>query len=261
MPRSSSRGWRTTRWWISIAVGVAVAVAGVRLSDGFSGEPDQPEIGYSKRPVTDAVSQLNRKLESGEARFDVARTGGYLRAVLDALKVPVSSQLVVFSRTSLQQRIIYPTNPRTIFFNDSVAVGWTHGEPFVEVAAQDARQGIHFYTLNQPPDAHPKFYRRDNQLCLTCHESLAASGIPGMLVRSSPIGEDGFPMRERGNYVTDHGSVFEERWGGWFVTGETSMRHLGNRITADTDGPSAFKTLDGQFDTAAYLRHTATWPL
>ena len=225
----------------------------MKLSDGFSGEPDQPEIGYSTQPVTDAVALLNRKLESREVRLESAHVSGYLRAVLDALKVPVESQLVVFSRTSLQQRIIYPTNPRTIFFNDSVAVGWVHGEPFVEIAAQDARQGIHFYTLNQTPNAHPKFYRRDQTPCLECHESMAAEGIPGMLVRSSPVGEDGFPMRERGNYVTDHCSPFEERWGGWFVTGEVSLSHLGNRIKPDAAGPAAFGTLASQFDTSVYL--------
>jgi hypothetical protein len=235
-----------------VTVSLTVA-AGVKLSDGFSGEPDQPEIGYSTLPVTDAVGLLNRKLESGEVRLERSHAGGYLRAVLDALKVPVESQLVVFSRTSLQQRIIYPTNPRTIFFNDSVAVGWVHGEPFVEVAAQDARQGIHFYTLNQTPDEHPKFSRHDGRPCLECHESMAAAGIPGMLVRSSPVGEDGFPMRERGNYVTDHRSPFVERWGGWFGTGEVSMSHLGNRIAPDAEAPAAFGTLASQFDTGAYL--------
>ncbi len=232
---------------------VTVACAGVRLSDSFSGEPGQPEIGYSTRPVTDAVAVLNAKLESGEVKLERASTGGYLRAVLNALNVPVESQLVVFSRTSLQQRIIYPTNPRTIFFNDSVAVGWVHGEPFVEVAAQDAQQGIHFYTLNQTPAPHPAFLRRDGQTCLVCHESMAAAGIPGMLVRSSPIAADGFPLRERGNYITDHRSAFEERWGGWFVTGEASMNHLGNHITADSEGPAAYATLAGQFDTSQYL--------
>lgn len=225
----------------------------MRLSDGFSGDPDQPEIGYSSKPVTDAVAQLNRSLASGDVHLEAASTGGYLRAVLDALNVPVESQLVVFSRTSLQQRIIYPTNPRSIFFNDSVAVGWVHGEPFVEVAAQDRSQGIHFYTLNQPPDAHPQFYRRDNRLCLQCHDSMAASGVPGMLVRSSPIGEDGFPMRELGNYVTDDRSPFEERWGGWFVTGVASLSHLGNRIPAGAPAPAAFDTLSGRFNTANYL--------
>lgn len=243
---------------LAVLAGFAVCVGGlmaaVRLSDGFSGSIEQPEIGYTTLPVTDPIAELNRKIEAGEVKLEKEKAGGYLRSVLDALKVPVESQLVVFSRTSLQQRIIYPTNPRTIFFDDSVAVGWVRGEPFVEVAAQDARQGIHFYTLAQSDGAQQTFYRHDNRMCLTCHESMAALGIPGMLIRSSPIGKDGFPMRERGNYVTDDRSAFEERWGGWFVTGDAgSIRHLGNRVDADAEGPAAYESLKERFDTSGYL--------
>lgn len=218
----------------------AACYAAVRFSDAFSGALDQPEIGYATLPVTDRVEQLNRKLESGEVSLDRQLGVGYLPAVLEALKVPVESQMVVFARDSLQQRIIYINNPRTIFFNDSVAVGWVHGEPFVEVAAQDSRQGIHFYTLNQS-DVHPTFARHDDQVCLTCHESYAALDIPGMLVRSSPVAADGMPNRDLGNYVSDHRSAFEERWGGWFVTGDTgSIEHLGNQA-----GGAALKPFDG----------------
>ncbi len=208
--------------------GVAL-YAGVRLSDAFSGSLDQPEIGYATLPVTDPVTRLNGKIKAGEVSLDRQLTVGYLPAVLAALDVPVESQTIVFARDSLQQRIIYADNPRTLFFNDAVAVGWVRGEPFVEVAAQDARQGIHFYTLNQN-DVHPEFARHDDQMCLTCHESYAALDIPGMLVRSSPVGADGLPNRDQGNYVTDHRSPFEERWGGWFVTPDVgSIRHLGNQ--------------------------------
>jgi hypothetical protein len=226
--------------------------AAVRLSDGFSGSIEQPEIAWATAPVTDPVARLNARIESGGAHLEKTRVGGYLRSVLDALNIPVESQMAVFSRTSLQQRIIYPTNPRTIFFNDSTAVGWVRGEPFVEVASQDARQGIHFYTLDQSRGG--TFLRHDNRMCLTCHESMAALGIPGMLIRSSPVGQDGFPMRERGNYVTDDRSAFEERWGGWFVTGDAgAIRHLGNRVDADANAPAAFESLKDQFDTSNYL--------
>ncbi len=218
-------------------LGIALLYGGVRLSDAFSGTLDQPEIGYATLPVTDAVTRLNQQIESGEVALDRQLTVGYLPGVLAALNIPVESQMVVFARDSLQQRIIYPDNPRTIFFNDSVAVGWVRGEPFVEVAAQDPRQGIHFYTLNQS-DVHPRFARHDNQLCLVCHESYAALDIPGMLVRSSPVAADGMPNRDQGNYVTDDSSPFEERWGGWFVTGDAgSMKHLGNQAGGATMHP------------------------
>lgn len=249
MQRIVNRAWHRLQAVKGFAAALAccVLLAGfalygaVRLSDAFSGALDQPEIGYATLPVTDRVAQLNRKIEAGEVSLDRQLVVGYLPAVLAALNVPVESQMVVFSRDSLQQRIIYPDNPRSIFFNDSVAVGWVRGEPFVEVAAQDPRQGIHFYTLSQS-DVHPQFLRQDKGLCLNCHESFAALDIPGMLVRSSPVGADGMPDRDQGNYVTDHRSGFEERWGGWFVTGGAgSMRHLGN-----VAGGAALKPFAGE---------------
>src|SRR3974377_28531 len=91
--------------------------AGVRLSGEFSGTLEQPEIGYSTLPVTDPVEQLNRKIDAGEAALEKQPVTGYLRSVLNALNIPVESQIMVFSRTSLQERIIYPTNPRTIYSN------------------------------------------------------------------------------------------------------------------------------------------------
>ncbi len=213
--------------------------AAVHFSDAFSGTLDQPEIGYTTLPVTDPVSRLNEKIAAGQVSLERQLTVGYPPAVLEALNVPVESQMLVFSRTSLQQRIIYPDNPRTIYFNDSVVVGWVRGEPFVEVAAQDARQGIHFYTLSQS-ELHPKFVRQDGKLCLNCHESYSALDIPGMLVRSSPVAEDGMPDRDQGNYTTDHSSPFNERWGGWFVTGDTgAMEHLGNRAGGKAIKPFA----------------------
>ena len=44
-------------------------------------------------------------------------------AVLAALDVPVDSQLLVFSKTSLQFPLISPTAPRALYFNDQCWVG------------------------------------------------------------------------------------------------------------------------------------------
>jgi hypothetical protein len=185
-------------------------------------------------------------------------TPGYLRSVLQALNVPVESQLVVFSKTSLQQQIISATNPRTIFFNDSVAVAWVRGEPFVEVAAQDAEQGAVFYTLDQRAAEKPVFVRRD--FCLQCHEDPATLGVPGMLARSVYPAADGMPIRPLGEFVSDHRSPFAERWGGWYVTGKSGgLQHMGNLTFADAhDAPPVPKardisSLDGKFETNSYL--------
>ena len=111
---------------------------------------DHPAIHYGYAPVHDPVASLDTK----QLKFE--GPSGYLRSVLDALHVPVESQIAVFSKTSLQAPLIEPHNPRTIFFNDSVAVGWMKGG-FIEIAALDPRQGVQFYTLAQQPVTRPRF--------------------------------------------------------------------------------------------------------
>ncbi len=151
-------------------------------------------------------------------------------------------------------------NPRTLYYNDSVAVGWVRGGPIVELAAEDPKQGVIFFTLDQKPTEKPQFRRQD--ACLNCHVAYASLGVPGMLVRSVFPGPDGTPMRELGDYITDDRSPVEQRWGGWYVTGRTgSIRHMGNAIVTDVARPESMvadqalnlKSLNGKFDTDGYL--------
>ncbi|HEY7388507.1 MAG TPA: hypothetical protein VH640_08360 [Bryobacteraceae bacterium] len=183
---------------------------------------------------------------------------GYLRSTLSALHIPVESQMVVCSKTSLQRALISPSNPRSIFFNDSVAAAWVPGEPFVEVAVEDPQQGVLFYTLDQKASGPVQFTRQDR--CLQCHESNAALGVPGMLVRSEFTAPNGYAMQQLGEFVSDHRSPFEERWGGWYVTGKVGgLRHMGNLMFADSkvaepvSKVGEISSLDGRFDTTAYL--------
>jgi hypothetical protein len=219
-------------------------------------ELEQPAIDYSNRPTTDRGAALNRRLQTGEVQLRLEPRAGYLRSLLDALEIPVESQIAVFSKTSLQAQRISPTNPRTIFFNDSVSVAWMHGG-FIEVAAHDPQQGAIFYRLQTL--SVPRLVR-DNS-CLGCHFSVAAQGVPGFLVRSIPTAIDGATMPWLGNYTSDHRSPLPERWGGWYVTGQAgSMPHLGNAPIPDRraqelpvrDGRPLL-TLTGLFDTSAYL--------
>jgi hypothetical protein len=241
-----------------------IAVIGTVAASGQLDEvsypfPEDPAIEYAKRPVDDVVSRLNRGLEAGKARLNFDGPQGYLRSVLDALNVPVESQMAVFSRTSVQAGRISPQNPRTLFFNDSVTVGWVNGG-FIELAAEDPKQGVIFYTLAQAPWEQPQF-KRDNS-CLTCHESYDALGVPGMIVRSNYTAPTGVIARELGFFNTDHRSPFEERWGGWYVTGNSgAIGHMGNAMLTDRNKPESMVTaetrnlpsLKGKFDTDAYL--------
>lgn len=223
----------------------------------FPGGLDHPAINYAGQAVDDPAAALNRRLQEGTVQFRFDGTSGYLRSVLDALEIPVESQVVVFSQTSLQQHLISPKNPRAIYFNDSATVAWVRGEPFVEVAAQDRRQGVIFYTVDQNPWQSPRFTRRDE--CLTCHLAYATLGVPGMIVRSVFPDPKGKPIRTLGDFLTDPRSPYEERWGGWYVTGKTgSLRHIGNMVVADPEKPPAaaahtLDRLEGEFDASAYL--------
>ena len=96
---------------------------------------DHPAINYGNAPVHDPVASLN----PSQLKFE--GPSGYLPSLLEALHIPVESQIAVFSKTSLQAPLIEPNNPRTIFFNNSVAVGWMKGG-FIEIAALDPRQGV-----------------------------------------------------------------------------------------------------------------------
>ena len=109
--------------------------------------------------------------------FD-ASGGGYLRAVLDALQVPAQSQMLAFAETSLQASKIRRENPRAVYFNDLVSVAWIRGSDLLELAAQDPKQGVVFYTLTQTATTTPRFERNDT--CLACHlswDTLAVSGL------------------------------------------------------------------------------------
>jgi hypothetical protein len=191
-----------------------------------------PAIAYRTSEVHDPAGELEQRLEAGTAHLNYDRnTAGYLRSVLDALRIPVESQMVVFSKTSLQSQLISAANPRAIYFTDDVAVAWPRGG-FIEIAAQDPRQGVQFYMLQQQETTSPRLLRAEAIRpggCLNCHHAYATLGVPGLLARSVAAGNDGRLLPQLANYITDDRSPLEERWAGWFVTGSTGKaRHLGN---------------------------------
>jgi len=245
--------------WVIVTLAALLwltAVASAQLTDSII-EPGHPAIGYPGE-ANDAVARLNRKLQSGEARLEFEEGTGYLKGLLAALDIPIESQVAVFSGTSLQARIINARNPRTIFFNDSTAVGWMAGG-LIEVASLDPKQGANFYLLPQQTTPPLRQLARDTR-CLACHYSTATLGVPGFLVRSIPSSANGMIMPWLGNYTTDHRSPLAERWGGWYVTGRGG-RHLGNAPITDRslqdvridDANLNVTSLTGRFDAQRYL--------
>jgi hypothetical protein len=238
---------------------IVVSLAAVALkSQTPSVSRDHPAIAYSSNNLNDPVTGLTRKIQRGEVQLAFDRESGYLRSLLDALNLPIESQVAVFSKTSFQSRLIGPQNPRAIFFNDSIAMAWTRGG-FIELASVDPRQGVIFYTFGQFARSGQSSFVRD-QGCLVCHVSQATSGVPGLAIGSVFPAQDGTPVADGSNLITDHRSPTEQRWGGWYVTGVLgSLRHLGNRIvnpnnpTTMAPAPTpSFQSLKGQFDLTGY---------
>src|SRR5258705_1985863 len=163
--------WRTL---LALALGSFV-VAGTRASvdaqraGAFMGSSEDPAIAYTTASLNNAVVDVNRKLQDGAIQFTFDPRSGFLRSALEALQLPVDSQLLVFSRTSLQGKRIGEQNPRALFFNDRLALGWVRGGDVLEVAAHDETAGVVFYTLEQRADAGgpPQFQRALS--CLGCH--------------------------------------------------------------------------------------------
>jgi hypothetical protein len=211
------------------AVALTVALAAVALHgqrrDVYIASRNHPAVNYTTGATTDAVRALSERLRDGAAKLAFDPDSGYLRGVLDALSVPVESQTLVFSQTSFQGPLINIHNPRAVYFNDTVAVGWVRGGDLLEIAVQDPRQGVQFYSLPQNAKAPPELKR--NEQCLACHLTWETLGVPGLTVHSV------YPLPDEVSYVngftTIHGSPMEQRWGGWWVTGDHGgAKHMGN---------------------------------
>lgn len=151
---------------------------------------------------------------STAARLEHEERTGYLASVLAALDVPVSSQTLVFSKTSLQQARISPRNPRALYFNDDVYIGYVRSGEVVEVSVADPALGAVFYTLSQSPVEAPRFIRESDD-CLQCHGSSQTRGVPGHIVRSVYPDAGGQPIFSAGSHRIDHTSPVKDRWGGW----------------------------------------------
>jgi len=222
--------------WLTIAAVLAATGAHAQL-DGSVISLEHPAIGYRSEPLRNAVADLKDRLARGktELAYD-ARSGiGYLAAVLDELRVPHESQLLVYSKTSLQQRLIAPDRPRAIFFNDELAVGSVQGG-IIEIAVQDAKQGAVFYTLERVGGA-PRLERQGS--CLGCHYAHATLGVPGFFSRSIPTAANGQTLPWLGNLTVSHATSLAERWGGWYVTGDIgSQAHYGNALIEDNRAPA-----------------------
>ncbi|HSI14181.1 MAG TPA: hypothetical protein VK961_19185 [Chthoniobacter sp.] len=222
---------------------LALAVCGFALplaAEDFQGSThtvayDEPPITYSAQKPNDRVAKLQARIASGEVKLKWDEQFGWLPALLDELKVPKSSQMLVFSQTSLQRKAIHPRNPRALYYGDDIYIGYIPNAPMMEVTAVDPNLGGVFYSIDQVEEAKPTFTR--NQDCIQCHVSSRTMGVPGHFVRSLHTDPSGDIVTGTDTSAVDHCTPLAERWGGWYVTGQHGAQtHLGNLA-----GSSAFE--------------------
>lgn len=201
---------------------------------GLRYDTEYPGIPYSDGRPGDRLGRLTDELTRGKASLDYAPGRGYLDAALAALDIDVSSQVLVFSRTSVQGRQVDSKTPRAIYFNDDTYVAWVPGAPTFELASFDPELGPVFYDFAQDPGASDGV-ERELARCLRCHDTygLSGGGVPRFLLGSGYTGPDGELVSHEAWILTDQSTPLKNRWGGWYVTGrEGKQAHLGNMIVA-----------------------------
>ena len=171
-----------SKFYLALSVAGAT-VAFADLSGSYILPLDDETVGYATHQATDPVERLNQRIARGEVKLEFDDKQGYLRSVLQVLRVPVQSQVLVFSKTSFQATRISLLKPRALYFNDSTAVGFVRDSDVLEFASVDPKLGPVFYTLDQEKTDKPRFARRDTS-CLQCHDAGATLGVPGLMIRS-----------------------------------------------------------------------------
>lgn len=223
---------------------------------------DNPAIRYPHAPASDRVAPLTAGADLVPAASSGAGVPAALTALLDRLRLRADSQMLVFSKTSIQAARVGPRRPRAIYFDDEVSVAYVPGSPTVEIVAIDPAQGPIFYTATMTGKVSPAA----PGVCLRCHQGPNTAGVPGVYVGSVIPGPTGAPLRDESAIVTDQRSPFRERWGGWYVTarqGEQPDR--ANAVASNPadpedlvrDGRQNLTSLAGLIDLAAYPEATS----
>ena len=145
--------------------------------------PTTPPLHTPPHPSHNVVDDLNRKLRDGSAGLRFEGRSGYLQSAIDALKLPVDSQLLVFSKASLQRRLsarrirercssttascwrgcataTCSRSPHTTRRRASSSIRWSSGRPSVRSFKREFR-------------------------CLGCHMTGDTLGVPGLLMFST----------------------------------------------------------------------------
>jgi hypothetical protein len=126
----------------------------------------------------------------------------------------------------------------------------------------DTNLGAVFYTLDEDEKGPPRF-QREIYFCLICHDSGAITGgVPGFMTLTVAPDKEGNAIRSVPSNAMSDQTPFNERWGGWYVTGTHGKQlHRGNTILPlgfiferiDWSKGANVTNLEDRIDTSKYL--------
>lgn len=262
MAHSMGRTWGKRILPVLTAVLLVTPVFTARTAQSPGVWTISPDL-YKNTVADDAITHLQSDLDAGRAHMTFDADHGYLRSMLALLKIPVSSQALVFSKTSFHRDQISPSRPRALYFNDATYVGWVQEADSLEIVTIDPHLGPVFYMLPQSEREHPRLVRV-NDACLECHVGAETGGVPGLVLRSVYAQPDGKLCEHSESLATTDQTPIAKRWGGWYVTG-SSQPHRGNRFASIRNGVPTLEpatavrvaSLKGMVETAPYLANTS----
>jgi hypothetical protein len=206
-----------------------VGVLGSALASEWEPDLDSEPHRYFQRTAVDRFSRRIPELAAGRLPLDRSSERAFLKSLLRALDIPESSQLLVFSNTSLQLSLINPDNPRALYFSDDLYLGYVPGGK-IEVATIDAELGAVFYIFDIPRSDSRVVVERARR-CMNCHANEDTLKVPGLSVKSVAPGPGGGSLDTFHPGQSGHTQPLAERFGGWYVTGTGGFDgHWGNRM-------------------------------
>lgn len=173
---------------------------------------------YLTHTPRDRFTGLLPRLNSGEIKLDTTDDKTFLTSLLKALDVPVSSQILVFSASSLQSEIINPRNPRALYFNEDTYVGFVPGGK-VEVISMDPTHAATFYIFDRLQRGGPLPLIGRSEKCFNCHAGNATHRVPGLIAESVLPMLSGASLETYRRDEQGHQIPLEKRFGGWHLTG------------------------------------------
>jgi hypothetical protein len=176
---------------------------------------------YDTRTVDDRFTRFLAAWDGRAApAIDTSGELPFLRSLLKELEVPVSSQMLVFTATSLQKGLISARNPRALYFNDDTYVGFVpRGR--VEVISLDPELGGIFYIFDRLQPGRRPAVRRSSE-CMNCHAPRHMDNVPGLVIESVIPGLTGGGERAFRRELSGHAVPLGDRFGGWHLTGTGS---------------------------------------